>query len=305
MAQHLVCPGLHIRNRTRWPWAVLPLLLTRAAAYEVQASPSSLSVLEAKLVNLKKESAELHGPPFREAPRGKSKNKIGAVRSLEAQLSSENQRLRQQLRRTSERSEDTAVASRGGAGDQKVSLLSLNGVHGEPSFALLMRLLLIFGVVNTAIYLAWSAEGPVVEKVKRRAAEPLLRALGRGTYEVEISELQVTNLPANGSVVLALDVGGRRFTCEAACVQGLARFQDHFRFPIQGGGSEGQTCALRACQGEETIAEVALTTKDIMRRVHSKHGQQYFHYRMFPKEQHSAWRPSLALRLREAPTSAR
>eukprot|EP00913_Durusdinium_trenchii_P023494 g22072.t1 len=105
MAQHLVCPGLHIRNRTRWPWAVLPLLLTRAAAYEVQASPSSLSVLEAKLVNLKKESAELHGPPFREAPRGKSKNKIGAVRSLEAQLSSENQRLRQQLRRTSERSE--------------------------------------------------------------------------------------------------------------------------------------------------------------------------------------------------------
>eukprot|EP00913_Durusdinium_trenchii_P020602 g19350.t1 len=92
-------------------------------------------------------------------------------------------------------------------------------------------------------------------------------------------------------------LGNRSFSADsssAACVQGLARFQDHFRFPIQGGGSEGQTCALRACQGEDDpvlgmpdaphVIDRPRMNCDIMRRVHSKHGQQYFHYRMFPKE---------------------
>eukprot|EP00435_Cladocopium_sp_Y103_P006896 s1956_g2.t1 len=97
--------------------------------------------------------------------------------------------------------------------------------------------------------------------------------------------LQVTNLPLTGSIALGLEICGRRpWATEASCVQGLVRFQDRFRFQIQGHGSEGQSCVLRVCQAEETIAEVALSTKDIMRRVHSKHGQQYFHYRMFPKD---------------------
>jgi len=262
-----------------------------------------LSVLEASLVKLKKESAELHehGSGLKEVKPLKSPSNPGAVnagtesniaqvRSLEARLSTENHRLRQQLQRTSQKTE--------------VSLLASTGAQGDQSFALLVRLLLLFVVVNSVLYLLWNMEGPTVEKVKRRAAEPLMRAMGRGTYEVEISELQVTNLPLTGSLVLGLELCGRRqWAGEASCVQGLVRFQDRFRFQIQGGGSEGQSCVLRVAQAEETIAEVALSTKDIMRRVHSKHGQQYFHYRMFPKEAYASWRPSLSLRMREVETA--
>ena len=45
-------------------------------------------------------------------------------------------------------------------------------------------------MLNTLVYLAWSFDGPVAQKVRQRAAEPMLRALGRGSYEVELSELQ-------------------------------------------------------------------------------------------------------------------
>lgn len=299
--RHMGTPALQVRNRTRLVWAALPFLLTQASAYE--AGPSSLSVLEASLVKLKKESAELHehGSGLKEVKPLKSPSNPGAVnagtesniaqvRSLEARLSTENHRLRQQLQRTSQKTE--------------VSLLASTGAQGDQSFALLVRLLLLFVVVNSVLYLLWNMEGPTVEKVKRRAAEPLMRAMGRGTYEVEISELQVTNLPLTGSLVLGLELCGRRqWAGEASCVQGLVRFQDRFRFQIQGGGSEGQSCVLRVAQAEETIAEVALSTKDIMRRVHSKHGQQYFHYRMFPKEAYASWRPSLSLRMREVETA--
>lgn len=299
--RHMGTPALQVRNRTRLVWAALPFLLTQASAYE--AGPSSLSVLEASLVKLKKESAELHehGSGLKEVKPLKSTSNPGAVnagtesniaqvRSLEARLSTENHRLRQQLQRTSQKTE--------------VSLLASTGAQGDQSFALLVRLLLLFVVVNSVLYLLWNMEGPTVEKVKRRAAEPLMRAMGRGTYEVEISELQVTNLPLTGSLVLGLELCGRlQWAGEASCVQGLVRFQDRFRFQIQGGGSEGQSCVLRVAQAEETIAEVALSTKDIMRRVHSKHGQQYFHYRMFPKEAYASWRPSLSLRMREVETA--
>lgn len=305
--RHMGTPALQVRNRTRLVWAALPFLLTQASAYE--AGPSSLSVLEARLVKLKKESAELHehGSGLKEVKRLKSQVKplkspsnpgavnagtesnIAQVRSLEARLSTENQRLRQQLQRSPK---------------TEVSLLTSTGAQGDQSFALLVRLLLLFVVVNSVLYLLWNMEGPTVEKVKRRAAEPLMRAMGRGTYEVEISELQVTNLSLTGSLVLGLELCGRlQWAAEASCVQGLVRFQDRFRFQIQGGGSEGQSCVLRVAQAEETIAEVALSTKDIMRRVHSKHGQQYFHYRMFPKEAYASWRPSLSLRMREVETA--
>jgi len=268
--------------------------------------------LEASLVKLKKESAELHEhgalrevKPLQPLSPGAAKagadTNIATVRSLEARLSSENLRLRQQLRRPA----PLPVTGEVEHPDSKVSLLSTTGVYGDHSFAVMVRLLLLFCVINTAIYLLWNVEGPTVEKVKRRAAEPLMRAIGRGTYEVEMSELQVTNLPLTGAVVLCLEICGRILYSEAECFQGLVRFQDCFRFPIHGGGSEGQNCVLRVCQAEETMAEVALTTKDIMRRVHSKHGQQYFHYRMFPKEAHSSWRPSLSMRLREAPVNHR
>lgn len=287
-----------VRNRTRLVWAALPFLLTQASAYE--AGPSSLSVLEASLVKLKKESAQLHehGTALKEVKPLKSgavhagtESNIAQVRSVEAKLSTENHRLRQQLQRTSPKSE--------------VSLLASSEAQGDHSFALLVRLLLLFVVVNSVLYLLWNMEGPTVEKVKRRAAEPLMRAMGRGTYEVEISELQVTNLPLTGSVVLGFELCGRRQAAEALCEQGLVRFQDRFRFQIQGGGSEGQSCVLRVTQAEETLAEVALSTKDILRRVHSKHGQQYFHYRMFPKEAYASWRPSLSLRMREVERTRR
>eukprot|EP00434_Breviolum_minutum_P013629 symbB.v1.2.012013.t1/scaffold769.1/size163963/17 len=178
----------------RLVWAALHLLLP-VSAYE--DGPSSLSVLEASLVKLKKESAELHEhgalrevKPLQPLSPGAAKagadTNIATVRSLEARLSSENQRLRQQLRRPA----PLPVTGEVEHPDSKVSLLSTTGVYGDHSFALMVRLLLLFCVINTAIYLLWNVEGPTVEKVKRRAAEPLMRAIGRGTYEVEMSELQ-------------------------------------------------------------------------------------------------------------------
>lgn len=252
-------------------------------------------------MKLKKESAQLHehGSALKEVKPLKSPSNPGAVnaatesniaqvRSVEVQLSTENHRLRQQLQRgTSQKTEVSLVASSEAQGDSRDSL------------ALLVRLLLLFVLVNSVLYLLWNMEGPTVEKVKRRAAEPLMRAMGRGTYEVEMSELQVTNLPLTGSVVLGFELCGRRQAAEASCEQGLVRFQERFRFQIQ----EGQSCVLRVTQAEETLAEVALSTKDILRRVHSKHGQQYFHYRMFPKEAYASWRPSLSLRMREVERS--
>ncbi|CAJ1446023.1 unnamed protein product, partial [Effrenium voratum] len=107
---------------------------------------------------------------------------------------------------------------------------------------------------------------------------------------------QVTQMPSvPAEAVLTLELGGRVLAeSRAHCQQGHARFQERMALQIQGGGSEGQSCMLRvSAKGtrssppncpEEFSAEVAFTTKDIMRRVHSKHGQQYFHYRMLPKD---------------------
>ncbi|CAJ1346700.1 unnamed protein product [Effrenium voratum] len=131
--------------------------------------------------------------------------------------------------------------------------------------------------------------------------------------EVELSELQVTQMPSvPAEAVLTLELGGRVLAeSRAHCQQGHARFQERMALQIQGGGSEGQSCMLRvSAKGtrssppncpEEFSAEVAFTTKDIMRRVHSKHGQQYFHYRMLPKDSSASasLRPSLSMRLRE------
>ncbi|CAJ1346701.1 unnamed protein product [Effrenium voratum] len=120
--------------------------------------------------------------------------------------------------------------------------------------------------------------------------------------EVELSELQVTQMPSvPAEAVLTLELGGRVLAeSRAHCQQGHARFQERMALQIQGGGSEGQSCMLRV-SAKEFSAEVAFTTKDIMRRVHSKHGQQYFHYRMLPKDSSASasLRPSLSMRLRE------
>eukprot|EP00435_Cladocopium_sp_Y103_P076052 s50_g74.t1 len=215
LVRHMGTPALQIRNRTRLVWAALPFLLTQASAYE--AGPSSLSVLEASLVKLKKESAELHehGTALKEVKPLKSSSNPGAVnagtetniaqvRSLEARLSTENHHLRQQLQRTSQKTED------------EVSLLATTGAHGDRSFAILVRLLLLFAVVNTVLYLLWNMEGPTVEKVKRRAAEPLMRAMGRGTYEVEISELQALIIGPDDEETGKFPVGDR--ACSFGCM---------------------------------------------------------------------------------------
>merc|ERR1719198_2452552 len=90
---------------------------------------------------------------------------------------------------------------------------------------------------------------------------------------------------------------------------GLVRFKHSFRLQVSGSGSDNQMCTLAVRHAnslsQDTVATLALSTREIMRRVRSKHGQQYFNFNLTMHEQLQdrgsaiQVKPQLALRLRE------
>lgn len=290
------------------------LLPQVAAGYEDSGSNSavaSLQSLEANLVKLKEESLQIRSASeflHRKAPAvtGAGGANLVEVRSSEAALSAQNDRLRAQLQ--------SSIASQGAApadGSQRRSQasLSLLAVPRE-SASQMMYLVLAFVLVNTVVFLtirASDAQKPALEKARARLGEPLMRAIGRGCYEIEISEIQVANLFMPGEVYLSVHVGdSQEASAHAAAANGLVRFQDRLRFRLR--AKDGDACVFRLLAAgdrlQAPLAELRLTSQDVLRRVRSKHGQQYFSFRMSMEDRQSAGRLSgpglqLALRMRE------
>jgi len=310
-------PSWAFRDRTKQRWVYVAfsafLLPQVAAGYEDGGSNSavaSLQSLEANLVKLKEESLQIRSASevlHRKASGAAGTGGANLVegRSSEAALSAQNDRLRAQLQ--------SSLASQGAApadGTQRRSQgLSLLAVPRERA-SQMIYLVLAFVLVNTVVFLtlrASDSQKPALEKARARLGEPLMRAIGRGCYEIEISEIQVANLFMPGEVYLSVHVGdSQEASAHAAAANGLVRFQDRLRFRLRAKDSDACVFRLLAAGDrlQAPLAELRLTSQDVLRRVRSKHGQQYFSFRMSMEDRQSAGRLSgpglqLALRMRE------
>lgn len=192
-----------------------------------------------------------------------------------------------------------------------------------------LRMFSIFLCMNGVLFLAWrlcessllpfdakGTKGPGTPLLSRkgdalRYLDPMLRFAGFGSYDIEASELQVGNLPPGGDVFVSVRTSGSREARTRAAERpslGLLRFQEPLRILVTGGGSESETCTFRVVNAdlpsEETVAVLEITTKELMRRVRSKHRQQYFNFHMVAQESgHQGPRPQLAMRLRDVTSS--
>lgn len=263
---------------------------------------------------------------------------LSAIRSSEALLTAQNAELRTQLRRwqssaaaakaASARASGLAgVTGASGESGQSPQSLGLLGVRSASQSSLLeantLRLFAFFVVVNAVLFLLWriNQEGGGQGALKQGRpgdswVQRVLRAIGYGPCDIELSEMQIGNLGAGGEVLMTLHVDGNE-QCTGISERpaaGLVRFKDSFSLLVNGSGSASQMCtfAVRNANSvsQESVATLALSTKEIMRRVRSKHGQQYFNFNLTMHEQLAHDRPGgcqakpqLALRLREIPAS--
>eukprot|EP00930_Biecheleria_cincta_P025693 TRINITY_DN18244_c0_g1_i2.p1 TRINITY_DN18244_c0_g1~~TRINITY_DN18244_c0_g1_i2.p1 ORF type:complete len:435 (+),score=94.79 TRINITY_DN18244_c0_g1_i2:88-1392(+) len=263
-----------------------------------------------------------------------SSTQLSAIRSSEALLTAENAELRTQLRRwhSSAAAAKAAAAKaagmqrpagnagRGGRSLESVGLLDLKAGSRESTLeANSLRLFALFIVANAVLFLLWrsnqesgshglSKSGRPAGWVQQVLA-PVLRAIGLGPCEIEISEMQIGNLGPGGEVFISLHVDGNNDQCTGISERmaaGLVRFKHSFSLQVSGSGSNSQMCTLAVRHAnslsQDTVATLALSTKEIMRRVRSKHGQQYFNFNLTMHEQLLSGNqvtPQLALRLRE------
>ncbi|CAE7248122.1 unnamed protein product, partial [Symbiodinium pilosum] len=178
----------------------------------------------------------------------------------------------------------------------------------------MLYLMLGLACVNTVVFLAFRAldsQSPTLEKARMRFGEPIMRAVGRGSYDIEISEIQVANLFMAGQVYLSVHVGDcQEMSAHAAPSNGLVRFQDCLRFRLR--SVDREPCVFRLLAAgdrlQAPLAELKLTAQDVLRRVRSKHGQQYFSFRMSMEDRQSTGRLSgpglqLAMRIRQLESS--
>eukprot|EP00933_Yihiella_yeosuensis_P004618 TRINITY_DN108997_c0_g1_i1.p1 TRINITY_DN108997_c0_g1~~TRINITY_DN108997_c0_g1_i1.p1 ORF type:complete len:389 (-),score=72.04 TRINITY_DN108997_c0_g1_i1:91-1257(-) len=135
--------------------------------------------------------------------------------------------------------------------------------------------------------------------------EPILRFAGYGPIEVQASQIQVANLPDGGDIFVTIQLGGSnevRTEVAERSSSGLIRFQERLRFTIPGNIVNSQKCIVRIANadlpGQDTVAYVEVTAKDLLHAVRSKRGQQFFTYNLISKE-HSfdGMRPQLAMKL--------
>ncbi|CAE8685635.1 unnamed protein product, partial [Polarella glacialis] len=189
-----------------------------------------------------------------------------------------------------------------------------------------LRIIFIFVCVNAVAFLLWrtcesyfglasgkTAQDPRTPLLHHKGAaalrffDPMLRLAGYGDHEIEVSEFQVGNLPPGGDVFVAVQAGGSREARTEVAERpsaGLLCFKEPLRVTVLGGGSERETCVFRVVNadlpGEDTVAVLEISTKELMRRVRSKTKQQYFNFHMVAKEHaHLGPRPQLAMRLRD------
>jgi len=253
---------------------------------------------------------------------GSTGSQLEAIRSAEAMLTSENANLRRQLHRwrTASAAEHQANSAEvlkssepaGGSSQHQehVSLLASTvqtvfntGQVPLDGSANAIRLMLIFVCVNAAMFFIWRAP----ESDAKAQMHPILRAMGFKTLEVEASELQVCNLPPGGAVFASIQLGSDQETCTNVAERpssGLVQFQEPLKCHITGSSHDSQMCVFRIRRADvpsqDTVAFLQLSTEDLMRRVRSKHGQQYFNFNLHVKEQMPhGLRPQLGMRLRE------
>jgi len=256
---------------------------------------------------------------------GSTGSQLEAIRSAEAMLTSENANLRRQLHRwrTASAAEHQANSAEvlkssepaGGSSQHQehVSLLASTvqtvfntGQVPLDGSANAIRLMLIFVCVNAAMFFIWRTSESDA-KVPTRLMHPILRAMGFNTLEVEASELQVCNLPSGGAVFASIQLGSDQETCTNVAERpssGLVQFQEPLKCHITGSSHDSQMCVFRIRRADvpsqDTVAFLQLSTEDLMRRVRSKHGQQYFNFNLHVKEQMPhGLRPQLGMRLRE------
>jgi len=265
---------------------------------------------------------------------------LAELRAREASLTSDNGNLRSQLRRwqsgmapavqteagaTKPSRTGAEVSPLGGVKKEATSLLAStvktyvfnSGKEPLDNRANAIRILILFMCINGVFFLTWrSWEGQRAPLTKfqsrvRHMESSALRLLGRGRYEVEVSELQVANLPGGSDVFLCLQFGDsqQRTGILKRPPAVVLRFQERLRLQVSAPGSESETCKFciknARSPHQDEVASFELSTKDLLRRLHSKHGQQYFSFNLQLQEppafdNAAVMQPKLSLRLREA-----
>jgi len=180
-----------------------------------------------------------------------------------------------------------------------------------------LRLLLLFFGANASAFVLWLVAGQLEGGCAMSLMEPVLLRAGLGHCLVEVSEIQVRNLPVSGDAYVSLQMGTEkelRTQSVEASEGGVLRFDEIFTLKVSGSDGAGSlVCWVvdRDPLAEERAARLELPARELLRSARRRYGE-YFDFdlepqarRHRPKEASAAFaapkgrRPCLALRVRD------
>jgi hypothetical protein len=253
---------------------------------------------------------------IQQASRSKSSSELDAVRAAEAVLTKENLRLRQRLHHWRGAAKNLAKQVKAvptkdettRQADSFLGSLALVSVFGKADSpvdggTVALRLLVLFVAVNAVLFLFWQGSQTWISKGKDRFKkkeeilwqaplqqpkaspstfnffDPMLRLAGYGAHELEISQIQVGNLPAGGDVFVAIQVGRSREVRTQVAERSMAsvvQFKEPLRFSIPWFGPDSRRCLFRIgnadLPSEDTIAFVEIPSKELLQRLKVRRG---------------------------------